>query len=155
LGKKRLIDTIVPDVHLLADVSVQDYYKNWLLHYSPEAEMTNLLTSLLMLSRWAFSYNIKLLIFSNVDVFPSSDTVGYNSPFLNSLVKEVHQDISIIDPWTFSFGSYSLLHGFTPKDYLVYQQHGHPDRNAHEFFSKYLIDKLEKLCCTTVSRCAS
>ena len=143
-AKTGLVDTHVPDIHLLVNSTVQDYYKNWLLHYSPEAEMSNLLTNLLMLSGWAQKNKIDMLIFSNVDVFPGQNVVGYNSPFLYSLVEEVAQDPAFINPWQFSFGTYALEHGFVPKDYNVYKQHGHPGQSAHEFFSKFLLDRLEK-----------
>jgi len=141
---KGLIDTRVPNIHLMTDPAVRDYYKNWLIHYSPEAEISNLLTNLLMLSGWAKQHNINLLIFSNVDVLPAADAVGYDSPFLSTLVEEIRQDPSFVDPWQFSFGTYVLAHGFHPKDYQLYRQHGHPGQLAHEFFSKFLIDKLEK-----------
>lgn len=141
-SKNGLIDTIVPDIHKLADSRVHDYYKNWLLHYSPESAMTDLLTDVIMFCGWAESKNIKYRIFSNVDTLPGDDKVGYNSPFIQSLYKEVLNNKNIINPWTFSFASFALAHNLKPKDFNLYKHHGHPGEEAHKLFGQYLINHL-------------
>lgn len=139
-----LIDTIVPNIHNYIDSRVKDYYKNWLLHYHPEAVMTDLLIDIIMFCGWANNNNIKYCIFSNVDVFPGDDKVGYTSPFIQSLQQQILSNKNIINPWEFSFGTFALAQGLQPKDYDVYKNHGHPGEPAHKLFSEVLINHLQK-----------
>jgi hypothetical protein len=139
-----LIDTIVSNIHDYTDSEIKDYYREWLLHYNPEAEVTNLLTDLIMLTGWCKNNNIRYVIFSNVDCLPGNDKVGYNSEFIQSLKETIDQDKNIIDPWTFSFGGYALAAGFEPKDKLIYGKHGHPGKQAHIMFGNYLVDHIKK-----------
>jgi hypothetical protein len=139
-----LIDTVVSNIHEYADHSVKDYYREWLLHYNPEAEITNLLTDIVMLTGWCKSSNINYVIFSNVDRLPGDDKVGYTSPFVKSLRQTVEQDPNIIDLWNFSFGSYALSQGFVPKDQNKYGKHGHPGAEAHKMFGNLLVEHIKK-----------
>jgi hypothetical protein len=138
-----LIDTIVPNIEHLADTRIQEYYKQWLTHYHPESELTNLLTDLIMFTGWAKNNNINYCIFSNVDVLPGDDKVGYDSPFIHSLCNEIKADSCIIDPWNFSFGGHALTHGLKPKDYDQYKHHGHPGKEAHALFADFLLTHLQ------------
>jgi hypothetical protein len=137
-----LNDTIVTDIHKLADPEVSEYYKQWLLHYDREAAMTDLLTDIVMLAGWLKQNNINYLMFSNVDCFDGDDLIGYNSPFLNNLRLTVEQDPCIINPWNFSFGTYALENGHEPKDARLYGKHGHPGEQAHQMFGNYLLEYL-------------
>jgi hypothetical protein len=139
-----LVNTIVPDVYKLADQRVQDYYKNWLIHYNPESAVTDLLCDVIMFTGWCRANDIAYCIFSNPDVLPNDNVVGYTSPFISTLRQQVLQDPNVVDLWQFSFGTYALENNFIPKDYAIYKQHGHPGAEAHEFFSKYLIEHLTK-----------
>jgi hypothetical protein len=114
-----------------------------LIHFNPESEVTNLLTDLIMFSGWAKLNNIQYKIFSNVDKLPGEDKVGYTSPFISSLRQCVESDPNIINLWNFSFGSYALELGLTPKDFNVYGIHGHPGAVAHEKFAEFLIHHLD------------
>lgn len=144
-GGKGLIETIVPNVHKLSDSRVQEYYKNWLLHFHPESAVTELLADIIMFCGWADSKKIQYLIFSNVDVLPGDDKVGYDSPFIQTLREEIISNKFIINPWTFSFGGYSLEQGLLPKDYHLYNKHGHPGEHAHKQFSEFLLENLKHL----------
>lgn len=139
-----LVDTIVPNIHEHTDPNVKDYYREWLAHFNPEAEVTNLLTDILMLTGWCKSNNIQYVVFSNVDFLPDHNKVGYTSPFLHSLRTSVEQDPNIINPWEFSFSTYALDAGFIPKDSNLFGKHGHPDKDAHVMFGNYLIDHIRK-----------
>jgi hypothetical protein len=139
-----LINTVVPNISDYAETEVRDYYKNWLIHFNPESVVTDLLTDLLMFTGWARNNQVRYVIFSNVDVLPSSDKIGYTSPFISSLVAELQQDKNVIDPWTFSFGTHALSQGFVPKDHNKYGVHGHPGYAAHQMFGQYLINHIEK-----------
>jgi len=138
-----LIDTIMPNIEQLADPQIQEYYKQWLTHYHPESELTNLLIDLIMFTGWAKNANINYCIFSAVDVLPGNNKVGYNSPFINSLRNEIEADSCIIDPWNFSFGGYAFAHGLKPKDYNRYKHHGHPGEEAHTLFADFLLTHLQ------------
>lgn len=140
----NLIDTIIPDIHQSADASIRDYYREWLLHYNPEAEVTNLLTDIIMLTGWCKSNNIPYVVFSNVDILPDDNKIGYTSPFIQSLRHTVELDPNVINPWNFSFGSHALSQGFVPKDQHLYGRHGHPDAQAHKMFGNLLVDHIEK-----------
>lgn len=140
---KGLIDTMVPNIHELAEPSVQSYYKEWLTHYDREGTMTNLLTDILMLTGWLKAQNIQYVIFSGPDVFEGDDVIGYDAPFLSSLVEQVKQDKGILNPWGFSFGTFALEQGYKPKDYDVYGKHGHPGELAHKAFGTFLCEVLE------------
>jgi hypothetical protein len=138
-----LINTIVPNIHTYARLTVKDYYKNWLLHYHPESEVTNLLTDLIMFTGWCRSYNIKYLIFSNVDVLPDENQVGYTSPFISSLHKTINEDKNILDLWRFSFKDYAFSHNLKPMDYELYGEHGHPSEEAHTLFGNFLYNLIK------------
>jgi len=141
--EKGLIDTIFTNISDYARDSVREYYKNWLVHYQPEAEVTNLLTDLLMFTGWCRDQNIKYLIFSNVNVLPGDDCVGYNSPFISSLYDTINQDKHILNLWQFSFKDFALAHGLQPKDCHLYADHGHPGEEAHALFGNFLYNKID------------
>lgn len=138
-----LVDTIVPNIEQFSDAQIREYYKQWLNHYCPESELTNLLTDLIMFTGWAKNNNIQYCIFSNVDSLPGDDKIGYTSPFINSLWNEIKNDTNVINPWEFSFGSYALSHGLKPKDYNRFKHHGHPGEEAHALFADFLIKHLQ------------
>ena len=41
-----------------------------------------------------------------------------------------------------SFGTYALENGLKPKDEDMFGKHGHPGKDAHMLFGKYLLGKL-------------
>ena len=137
-----LMDSIVPNIHEKVDPVVSEYYKEWIIHYNRESQMTELCTDLFMLIGWLRSKGIKYKIFSNVDKLEGSEYVGYNSPFISSLQDTILKDEGVIDPWKFSFGTFAREQGLQPKDEHLYGIHGHPGARAHELFAKYLLETL-------------
>ena len=137
-----LMDTIVPNIHEKVDPEVSDYYKQWILHYNRESQMTELCTDLVMLTGWLRSKGIKYKIFSNVDKLEGSEHIGYDSPFISSLQDTILNDEGVIDPWKFSFGTFARELGLRPKDEDLLGIHGHPGAQAHELFAKYLTETL-------------
>ena len=136
-------NTVISE-HLTEDSRIQDYYKHWLLHYHPESAVTELLTDIIMFCGWADNNNIKYQLFSNVDVLPGDDKIGYTSPFIQSLQQQILENKNIINPWEFSFGTHSLSQGFVPRDYHLFKNHGHPGEDAHKVFSELLLDRLKQ-----------
>ena len=140
--KAGLLSTVHPDSHKLAGPKVRDYYKNWLLHFSKEAAVTNLLSDIIMLYNFAVHNNIKILIFSNCEKFPTLPDVDRDAPFLTSLVKYAKLKTNIIDPWEFSFADFALGLGHLPKDKEIFGINGHPGKQAHMDFAEYLLTKI-------------
>lgn len=139
---KGLINTdySYSDICKLADEEIKDYYKQWLIHMSKEAEVTNLITDIIMLSGFADANDIKIKIFCNTQKLPSLPEVDISASFLKSLVKYVKLNKSIIDPWEFSFADYALSLGYEPKDKDKYGLNGHPGEKAHIAFGNYLLE---------------
>ena len=137
-----LMDTIVPNIHKKVDSKIGNYYKEWILHYSREAQMTELCTDLVMLMGWLQRKNITYRIFSNVDKLEGNEYIGYTSPFINSLYSTILEDDGVINPWEFSFGTFARDCGLKPVDEDLYGIHGHPGAQAHELFAKYLTETL-------------
>jgi hypothetical protein len=146
--KDGLIKTKIENIHEhVENIAIKEYYKNWLAHFQPEASVTDLLADIIMLTGWAKQHNIPYIIFANANKLPSGPDVGYESPFINSLITEVDHDPNIINLREFSFTSYAHDCGFKPFDYDLYGPHGHPDENGHAIFAKKLLAhiKTEKL----------
>ena len=131
--------TIISNIHEYADDEVKDYYKHWLIHYSKEGAITDLISDLIMLHSFATNNDIDILIFSNCERFPGHPEVDRQSPFLASLLDYVKLNTNIIDPWDFSFADFALERGYTPKDAKQFGLNGHPGKQAHEDFGKHLL----------------
>lgn len=141
------INTTQHDVHRYADAEVTDYYKHWLIHFSKEAEVTNLLSDVIMLESFARSMDAKILIFCNCQTMPSLPEVDINAPFIKSLREHATTKPSIIDLWNFSFASFALSQGHLPKDQIKFGLSGHPNESAHLAFGKFLLEKYASNCC--------
>jgi len=127
------------NVHEYADAEVKDYFKHWLIHYSKEGAITDLISDLIMLHSFAVNNNINILIFSNCERFPGHPEVDRQSPFLASLLDYVKLNTNIIDPWEFSFANFSHERGHIPKDVERFGPTGHPGKQAHQDFGEYLL----------------
>jgi hypothetical protein len=131
--------TYIKDVYNQADADVKDYYKQWLIHMSKEAEVTNLLTDIIMLAGFAQTNGITLLVFCNTQKLPGLPGVDVSAPFLQDFVEYAKLNKSIIDLWNFSFADYALSLGHRPKDEEIYGLNGHPGEQAHIAFGNYLL----------------
>lgn len=131
-------NTINKNVADLADDDVKDYYKQWLLHYSKESAVTDLITDIIMLNGYAVANNINMLIFSNCQLLPGLPDVDVNSPFLKNFAEYTKTQDSILDPWSFSFRDFALDAGYYPKDKDIYGLDGHPGEDAHVKFGKLI-----------------
>lgn len=129
------------DVGEYADNEVKDYYKQWLIHFSKEAEVTNLLTDVIMLDSFAKLIDTNILIFCNCQTLPALPEVDVSAPFIASLKEYTDSKSNIIDLWNFSFAEFALEQGFLPKDQERYGLTGHPGELAHQTFGKFLLGK--------------
>lgn len=140
-----LINTRVENIHLSAAENVQDYYKQWLLHMSKEALVTELITDLILFKNFCKQQNIKVLIWNNAQVFPGRPDVATDDIFLKIFTDTVTNDKNVIDLWSFCFLDYALGLGHRPRDENIYGTSGHPAGPAHRDFASYLINYLKEL----------
>ena len=124
-----------------ADIEVKDYYKQWLIHFSKEAEVTNLLIDVIMLDSFAKSIDANILIFCNCQTLPALPEVDTSAPFIAGLKEYADSKSSIINLWNFSFANFALEQGFVPKDHKLYGLTGHPGEVAHRAFGEFLLEK--------------
>jgi hypothetical protein len=139
-----LVNTEVSEVHLYAPQDVQEYYKQWLVHMSKEAILADLTADIIMFLNFCQAQKIKLLLWSNTQIWPSDPVVAINDVFFQTFYQTVTSDNAIINPWKFSFRDYALQHGFRPVDEHQFGDDGHPGRQAHEFFAKYLLNYIKE-----------
>ena len=131
------LHSLHPTVWKTADQKIKNFYKEWLLLYNPEEELTNLCTDLVMLTGFLKNSKIKYIIFNNMEPFP----VLGESPFLDDFTNILKTDQNIIDLWNFSFREYAQTQGYVPVDEDLYGIHGHPNSDAHKSFANLLISK--------------
>src|SRR6056300_267296 len=89
------LNSLHPDVWKTADQRIKNFYKEWLLLYNPEEELTNLCADLVMLTGFLKSSKIKYIIFNNMEPFPA---LG-EAPFLEEFANILRIDQNIIDLW--------------------------------------------------------
>lgn len=133
------------DVHNYADPGVKEYYKQWLIHFSKEAEVTNLVADVIMLESFSNSIGANILIFCNCQTLPSLPEVDTGAPFIKSLIEHINTKSSVIDLWEFSFANFALAQGYLPKDQNKYGANGHPGESAHWAFGKFLLEKYQSI----------
>jgi len=138
-----LINTRIKNIHLTAPPEVQEYYKQWLLHMSKEAIVTDLVTDIILFNSFCQQQNIKLLIWSNAQLWPQPPEVSVDDIFLKTFVETMLDYKNIINPWKFCFLDYALSLGHKPRDENIYGVTGHPGAAAHRDFSDYLITFLK------------
>lgn len=139
-----LVDTQVNDIHLAARDDVQDYYKQWLLHMSKEAIVTDTVADIIMFKECCIQNDINVLIWSNTQIWPAEPEVATSNIFLKDFVEHITADRHIIDPWKFSFQQYAIEHGHRPKDESSFGLSGHPNKHAHKDFANYLINYIKQ-----------
>jgi hypothetical protein len=134
----------VEDAYSNTDPAIRDYYRQWLIHESKEALITELITDIVMFSAWCRDNNIKCLIWNNASIWPALPDVNCNDIFLKSLSQSLLSEPSVINPWEFSFIDWALSRGHTPYDAEIYGKYGHPGPTAHVDLAHYLLIELDK-----------
>jgi hypothetical protein len=124
--------------------TVRDYYRQWLLHESKEALITELITDIVMFSAWCRYNDIKCLIWNNASIWPALPEVNCNDVFLKSLSQQLLSDSSVINPWEFSFIEWAQSLGHIPYDAKIHGKYGHPGSVAHVDLAQYLLTELDK-----------
>ncbi|CAB4133282.1 hypothetical protein UFOVP257_114 [uncultured Caudovirales phage] len=130
LNKNQVFNTGYPTY-------LKQYAKEWITLYDPEAEITKLLSELIMFTGWCKTNNVKYLIFCGGEPLESID---YTAPFISYFKTEIDNDLNIIDLFGFSFADYCKNAGFVPYDVELYGYTGHPSEDGHRFFARFLLD---------------
>lgn len=116
-----------------------DFAKHWVAQYDNEAEQTNLLWQVLLLTKTLKSYNIDYLIWwgSPIGVVKP---INYNNPFIEDFYQEFKKDKNILSFEDFGFCSWCLDQGYVPFDEEQYGENGHHGPEAHKKFTDYLLE---------------
>jgi hypothetical protein len=115
-----------------------NYLKEWFKLFNDEAEQTNLLVDLVLLTTWFKSNDINYIIFAGSNVtYKKND---YSDIFIESFSKKIFNDPHILNINTFSFVQYCLERKHVPFDYDQYQNNGHHGEKAHKDFAEFLLN---------------
>ena len=114
------------------------FYKN----YNEEAAYINLLINLIGFTSYCQNNKKDYVIFSGNELMPNP-LVDVNSPFIADLHNHIKSDDNIMPLNEFSFTRYCLNNGFVPFDKDKLGDNGHHCTEAHEHFSRFLIDRFK------------
>jgi hypothetical protein len=114
------------------------YLEEWFRLFNDEAEQTNLLTDLVMLTSWLTANDINYIIFAGNSV--TYKKIDYADVFIKAVSKKIFNDACILNINNFSFVKYCLDHEHIPFDYKLYGNHGHHGEEAHKDFAKFLLN---------------
>jgi hypothetical protein len=134
----------VEDAYNNTDSSVRDYYRQWLIHQSKEALITELITDIIMFSAWCRDNDIKCLIWNNASIWPALPEVNCDDIFLKSLSQQLLSELGVVNPWKFSFIEWAQSRGHKPYDAEIHGKYGHPGSTAHIDLAQHLLTELDK-----------
>ena len=112
------------------------YADEWYRLYDDEAEQTNLLMELVLLTGWLESNQIKYIIFAGNSV--TYKKIDYNDVFIKDFADKIFSDRRILNINDFSFVKYCIDRGHRPFDYDQWKNHGHHGEVAHMDFANFL-----------------
>ena len=117
----------------------KDFAKHWVAQYDNEAEQTNLLWQVSMLTNTMKSYNINYLVWwgGNIGVVKP---INYDNPFIEDFYQEFKKDKNTISFEDFGFCSWCLDQGYVPFDKDMFDDYGHHSPDAHQAFADYLLE---------------
>ena len=127
-------------------VKYQSFGKEWLTWYDVEAELTNLLSQILMFTAWCRQNNIKYVILSSIP----QEKVDFDAPFIDGFYRAVMADPMIVDIFDNSFTEWCGNHGHKGFDELTHVVNGkevltgHQREVAHRAYAEYLINNYIK-----------
>jgi hypothetical protein len=116
------------------------YANEWYRHYNDEAEQTNLMKDLVMLTSFFKQHKVDYIIFAGNNFKP----VDYQDIFIKTFYDCVVNDPDILDLNNFSFTRYCLENQHIPFDHNRYGDHGHHDESAHRDFAKFIFNHYNK-----------
>ena len=137
-------------LHMSPNNTKKQIYKfsqEWYKLYNDEAEQTNMLLDLVLLTTWFKSNNIEYIIFASNNI--TYKKIDYNDIFIKNFSKLIFQDPNILNINDFSFTKFCLDKNYIPYDFDLYQNYGHHGEEAHKEFADFLLNfyktNIEKL----------
>jgi len=128
-------------IHGVKDNQQLPYYQfahEWYRHYDDEAEQTNLLKELVMLTGFLKQQQVEYIIFAGNSL--TYKTLNYQGIFISSFADYIHTDSNILNLNNFSFTRYCLEQHHIPFDSQQWGVNGHHAEPAHKDFSKFLFN---------------
>jgi hypothetical protein len=118
------------------------YAMEWYRHYDDEAEQTNFLKELVMLTSFLKNQKVDYIMFVGNNV--TYKLINYQDIFIKSFTEYIQADPNILDLNNFSFTQYCLLQKHIPFDKDRWGINGHHGELAHQDFAKFLFDHYNK-----------
>jgi hypothetical protein len=118
------------------------YAQEWYRHYDDEAEQTNFMMQLTMLTSFLKQQKVDYIVFvgNNITYKP----LDYRADFIKNFAEYVRNDPNILDLNNFSFTQYCLQQQYIPFDKDQWGIHGHHGELAHQDFAKFLFAHYNK-----------
>ena len=114
-----------------------NYTKEWYRVYNDEAEQTNLLKELVMLTSFFKQQKVEYIIFVGHNF--TYKPVAYDDVFLKTFSSQIFADPNILNINEFSFTKFCLDCGHVPFDHKKYGDHGHHGEEGHREFADFLF----------------
>lgn len=118
---------------------IQNYAKSWFSQFTEEAEVTNLLCELILLTGFLRDNKIKYLIWSG----PQTECihpVDSDAPFISEFYKKITSDPRVFLPYDqISFCTWCTSRGYVPMDFAKFGKYGHHGEEAHKAFAEHLL----------------
>jgi hypothetical protein len=133
-------------IHGLKHNTRAGYYKfstEWYRIYDDEAEQTNLMMNLILLTGWFESQGIDYLIFAGNNL--TYKKIDYDSPFIKSFADKIFNNPRILNINDFSFTTYCIGKNYVPFDFDQWGINGHHGAEAHRDFAEFLFEYYNKL----------
>jgi hypothetical protein len=119
------------------------YAMEWYRHYDDEAEKTNLIMQLIILTSFFKQQKVNYIMFAGNNL--TYKPLDYQSPFIKTFAEQIQDDPDILDLNNFSFTQYCLQHQHIPFDKDQWGINGHHGDLAHQDFAKFLFNHYNKI----------
>jgi hypothetical protein len=119
------------------------YANEWYRLYDDEAEQTNLLMELTLLTGWLEFNQIKYIMFAGNSM--SYKKIAYDDVFIKDFANKIFSNQRILNINDFSFVKYCIDQGHRPFDYNQWKNHGHHGEVAHKDFANFLYQYYNKI----------
>jgi hypothetical protein len=119
------------------------YAMEWYRHYDDEAEQTNCMMQLVILTSFLKQQKVDYIIFAGNNV--TYKPLDYQTPFIKTFAEQIQDDPDILDLNNFSFTQYCLQHQHIPFDKDQWGINGHHGDLAHQDFAKFLFNYYNKI----------
>jgi hypothetical protein len=119
------------------------YAQEWYRHYDDEAEQTNFMMQLVILTSFLKQQKVNYIMFAGNNM--TYKPLDYHSIFIKTFADYIQDDPDILDLNRFSFTQYCLQHQHVPFDKDQWGIHGHHGELAHQDFAKFLFNHYNKI----------